>query len=194
MNINKIYPNMKGLYVDGGLMSSNPSVVGGTYAAILLSKKQKEKRFTSGIILPEWISRETVTNNASEMKAMIAGLSLLPDNWKGIIYTDSKVTRSRVIRRYDVDARWEMRGWMNTPINYFMEFLEHRKRLRNWYQFTWVLLAGHPNRKELPKGESHGMSYSIGRKPRRTPLPVSVWNVWCDLKCNFEKDNYFRGL
>jgi len=151
---------MNAMYCDGGVISRNPSPIGGTFAYKILQDNQVIRQ-NGGVLVPD---RETplITNNITEMLALVRGLGDLPDDWFGTIYSDSQVTLGRVF------LSWK---WTNVPAWLRKEFAFNRGRMHNWEKITWVLLAGHPTRAQLLAGVGHH------------GYPVSEHNVWCDKEC-----------
>jgi hypothetical protein len=116
---------------------------------------------------------ELVTNNQTEMMAMVKGLESLPVNWVGTIFSDSQVTLGRSF------AGWK---WANIPSWLVHRFQAARARLLHFDEFDHVLLAGHPTRAQLLSGVGkHG-------------YPVSVHNVWCDQACRIAGEDAVRRM
>jgi ribonuclease HI len=153
------------LYVDGGVVLKNPSPIGGTYAYRLLK---------DGVVVSEGgffrsakdcaVNAEAgpVTNNITEMMALVKGLQKLPDDWDGTIYSDSMITLGRAF------LGWK---WKSVPLWLRVMFETEVKRLVNWERLGHALLSGHPTKAQLASG--------IGKHG----LPVSEHNVWCDQAC-----------
>jgi len=148
------------LFVDGGVMGRNPSPIGGTWAVRIVEK---------GRIITEWsgvllANDETplVTNNMTEMLALIKGITLLPFEWRGTIFSDSKITLGRVFA-----------GWSRTNLPEWMwsEIINQKARLVHWNQIHYGLLDGHPTQIQLEGG--------LGKRGH----PVSIHNKWCDEEC-----------
>ncbi len=161
---------MNDLYCDGGVIGHNPSAVGGTWAFRRLHRGfvVSEK---SGVITPETAELPTITNNLTEMLAMIRGLQSLPSEWTGTIYSDSQITLGRVFRG------WK---WKGIPLWMHNEFQKERARLFHWDWIDHVLLQGHPTRAELVAG--------IGSRG----YPVSEHNVWCDMACGRMAEEFLK--
>ena len=152
---------MNELYCDGGVININPSPVGGTWAFRILSDGEVMEE-ASGIITPEQAKTEMVTNNLTEMLALVRGIQRLPNTWTGTIYSDSQITLGRAF------MGWK---WTGIPKWLYEDFGRAVKALRNWEQIRYVLLSGHPTKAQLALG--------IGKGGR----PVSEHNVWCDHEC-----------
>lgn len=152
---------MNELFCDGGVVGANPSPFGGTYAW---------RRVEDGVVIAEgarFISTAdarvpAVTNNLTEMLALIKGLECLPADWQGTVLSDSQITLGRAF------MGWK---WNNIPAWVHHRFQTGRARLVHYDAFEHVLLAGHPTRAQLAAG--------VGRHGYR----VSEHNVWCDKAC-----------
>jgi ribonuclease HI len=147
------------VYADGGVIRQNPSPYGGTWAFCFTNSFGYRLKTGSGLLRPEKLGQEEVSNNTSEFAAVTYALRALPDGWSGLIHTDSKVTINRFWG--DGTEAGLPRGW----------FKAARKSLTRLGELTPVLLGGHPNRAELAAGV------------RKDGLPVSEHNVWCDEEC-----------
>ena len=86
---------MPDLYVDGGVIQSNPSRLGGAWAWCLVDRDRIVRR-DSGIIEPGDMGVALVTNNQTELLAAVRGLEAMSSDWAGTLYTDSKVTLARL--------------------------------------------------------------------------------------------------
>lgn len=159
---------MKQMFCDGGVIGHNPSEIGGTWAYRIVEDGEviREK---SGTITPRQAKMPLITNNLTEMCALVAGLKVLPDDWTGTVYSDSQITLGRAFQG------WK---WNNIPDWLYRMFGEQRDRLKNWDRIEFVLLEGHPTKAELILG--------VGRKG----YPVSEHNVAVDRLCNAAAENY----
>jgi ribonuclease HI len=151
---------IKELYVDGGVIAVNPSPFGGTYAYRLVL--DNGRFFSEGKVVTVSEMGGSVTNNQTEMLALLEGLKHLPDDWTGTIYSDSMVTLGRAFSGFK---------WKNIPAWMIKLYQEQRRRLIHWDQIKHVQLDGHPTKKQLEAG--------IGKRGN----PVSIHNVWCDQAC-----------
>lgn len=158
------------VYADGGVIRVNPSPIAGMWATCHIDAGGARVWSASGLVLAEpgdpYLSM--VTNNQTELRALLAGLEALPDGWSGRVCTDSEVT----IRRFRDDARLA-----GIP-------LEWRKRLAyvlgRLGALTYVLLDGHPTRAQLARQDELGeWAAGVGKSGG----PVSKWNQWCDQEC-----------
>ena len=152
---------MKYLYTDGGVVLKNPSTIGGTWAWCLV-EDDKVIRQDSGHITPKQMFSPTVTNNQTELYAVIRGFTGLNDRDIVEVRSDSEITLGRVFKHY---------AFNNIP-NWMVDFMDEEiDRLRNFKKFTYELMDGHPTREQVEKG--------IGKRGHVT----SKWNVWCDEEC-----------
>lgn len=159
-----VYNNkITSLYADGGVIGQNPSSIGGTWAWITINSFGERFHCDRGMITPtDMRVGTTVTNNQTEMLAILEGFDDLPNNWVGTVFSDSQITIGRLFRG------WK---WTNLPHWMLEKFLEHRKRFMYWNNIEHVLLASHPTKIQLRNG--------IGKNGH----PVSIHNVWCDKEC-----------
>jgi ribonuclease HI len=146
------------LYTDGGLLSNNPSLLGGTWAWVQVSAGCQVAS-GSGVVTCEEVGSERVTNNFTEMLAIVQGLNSMPNGWRGTLFTDSEVSRIRLV--------FPRAKWKGIPPSLQQALTDTRERLGD---FTVTLLAGHPSRRQLAAG-------------KRGDLPCSRWNKWCDDEC-----------
>lgn len=158
------------LFADGGVIGSNPSAIGGTWAWRILRNEQVFQQ-AAGVITPRQADMPAITNNLTEMLALVRGLQALPISWAGTVYSDSQVTLGRVF------LGWK---WKNIPLWLHHEYQQARARLLNWEQTQWVLLQGHPTKAELADG--------VGSRG----APVSEHNKWCDMACGLQAAEHLR--
>ena len=78
------------LYADGGVIASNPSAIGGTYAYRLI--RDDGHTIGQGQVITAIDMRGSVTNNQTEMLALLVGLKQLPCDFKGTIYSLRQIT------------------------------------------------------------------------------------------------------
>lgn len=149
------------LYADGGVIGANPSIIGGTWAWVQVSESGARLAASSGVITPAEACMPFVTNNLTELYAILEARESLPYAWSGTVYSDSWVSLQRVF----LGARLK-----NVP-PWLTERLQRLQR-DGWFSgCSWQLLDGHPTRAELAAG--------VGKRGH----PVSKWNVWCDEAC-----------
>lgn len=149
------------LYADGGVVGPNPSAIGGTYAWCIVENDARvlgDAHFMSAAVARV---QGGVTNNQSEMMALLKGLEQMPNGWSGTVYSDSIVTLGRLFRGYK---------WSNLPMWLHQRYRAQVARL-NWASITHVHLDGHPTRAQLASG--------IGKNGN----PVSEHQMWCDQMC-----------
>jgi len=158
------------LYTDGGVIGKNPSPYGGTWACVLTFNDRKLWEY-SGYITPDQVDfpKNVVTNNQTELFAVLEGLSYLLHNHVVQICSDSNVTLGRVFRGSSFN---NIPDWMISCLDVQI------KRLIHWKKFSYQLMNGHPTQKELEAG--------IGKRG----YPVSKWNVLCDKLCQEQAEEY----
>lgn len=147
------------LYCDGGVIGANPSKVGGTWAFCIVDAG--ERIMSGSSVFAPTDELPAITNNFTEMLALINGLRALPDGWAGTVYSDSQITLGRAF------DGWK---WTNIPDWLHREYQVERARL-DWKNIKHILVQGHPTKAELAAG--------IGSRG----YPVSEFNVWCDKAC-----------
>lgn len=167
------------LYADGGVIGSNPSARGGTWAWCLVRDGVRAEE-ESGV-LPCEMLLPSVTNNVSELYAAVRALESRPSGWTGTIYTDSQTTVYRVAR----PAVAKMHG-----VPGFL--IDRLRAVRTRLGLLHIrLVGGHPTAEELAEGHRGGGS-RLGVW-RGTRVPVSVHNVWCDQECSRLAARQLRG-
>ncbi len=163
--------NITHLYADGGVIGKNPSAVGGTWAWIAVDERDQMVTSDSSNITPHQAQVSEVTNNVSELCAILFGLTHMPTSWAGTVCSDSMVSLGRVFEG------WK---WNNVPGFLHQRYQLERARLVNWAQIRHVLLDGHPTRAQLAAG--------VGKRGH----PVSRWNVECDRMCALAGERYLK--
>jgi len=165
-------PGMKivSVYADGGVIGSNPSAIGGTYAYRLIEEDEECNHYIDGaFVLTARENGGPVTNNQTEMMAVLSALELVPDDWAGSLYSDSQVTLGRVF------MGWK---WANVPQFMHAKYKDLRARLTRFEDIKWFLLDGHPTKAQLQAGKG------------KRGGPVSEHNVWCDQACTEAGEKY----
>ncbi|RYX82216.1 hypothetical protein EON83_20350 [bacterium] len=163
--------NTASIYADGGVIGRNPSEDGGTYAFWFLDGDGNEIYADGGYVLPAngnapeganwWKCEHTsITNNVTELAAVVFALQQLPAGFKGTLHSDSYVT---LCRMKNAKPRW-----VGVPDELKAATLIEKERHP---EITYVLLDGHPNKDQLAAG--------IGKRGN----PCSAWNVACDKRC-----------
>ena len=165
-------PTNSDLYADGGVIGHNPSEQGGTWAFCVVQGGERIVE-RAEVITPKMAQMENITNNLTEMLAVVNGLKALPADWAGTVYSDSQITLGRVA--------WGWK-WKNIPTWVHHEYQIERARLVNWDKIKFVLLQGHPTKSELEAG--------VGRKG----YSVSEHNVWCDRACGLAADMFRKMM
>lgn len=155
---------MRKLYCDGGVISSNPSPIGGTWAWVLVGDDDCIIHRDGGFISVEEMGYDGVTNNQTELLAIVKGLTWLHDEIEPLmVCSDSAVSLGRVFKNFSMN---NIPGWLERDLK------EQRKRLVNFPKFSHLLLDGHPTVKQLNCG--------VGKSGH----PTSRYNVLCDNMCN----------
>ena len=162
------------VYADGGVIGSNPSEIGGTYAYRLIEENGKEVHYIDkAFVLTAHKNGGLVTNNQTEMLAVLSALEQVPDDWAGTLYSDSQVTLGRVF------MGWK---WANVPKFMHEKYKALRARLSRFEDIRFILLDGHPTKAQLLAGK--------GKRGR----PVSEHNVWCDHACTEAGELYLAQV
>lgn len=133
---------MNGLYVDGGVIITNPSKIGGTWACCYV-ENEAIVWSRSGVLTPAQATVKEVTNNQSEMYAILMGLLALPHEYKGKVFSDSMITIGRV------SMGWK---WKNIPQWGHDLFFQARKCLVDFNDIKFKHLDGHPTKAQLEAG------------------------------------------
>lgn len=149
------------LYADGGVISRNPSPIGGTWAFCLVDEHGQRVHEYSSFITPHEAGVPLVTNNLTELLALVNGLEMLPDDFTGTVYSDSWVSLQRVFLAAKLN---------NVPV-WLVDKLQAFQRTGRLAKMRYVLLDGHPTQAQLLAGKG------------KRGAPVSEHNVWCDKEC-----------
>lgn len=149
--------NISHIYVDGGMVGSNPTTVGAAWAIVLVDRNDTVVLEFSGAILatPE----RPITNNVIEQIALTLALECMPDKWSGTICSDSQ---NAIGRQF---YGWQLNG---LPRNVIERGHNALKRLG---QIKPEPIKGHPSKRELSRGKN-----SYGTR-------VSKHNVRADELC-----------
>jgi ribonuclease HI len=148
------------VYADGGVIGINPSPHGGTWAYVHVNEEGHVIAKNSGLVMPR-ASLPLITNNLTEMIALVKALEALPTGWSGHVYSDSQITLGRLF------LGWKMNGIPPVLVRQGAAALE---RL-DLPHIQWTLLDGHPTKAQLAMGK--------GKRGN----PVSIHNVACDTEC-----------
>lgn len=180
-------------FTDGGVIKKNPSVIGGTWAFVLVNANNENVYEESGVV-PATATR-SITNNQTEQIAIVKALEILPENWTGALFTDSKIARGRVFLGYKTE---------NLPTNIITRTLAARNRLG---KISTVIFEGHPTKnclqsKDEPRvaeiiqniKEYRDHANFIDGIGKRRGRPVSRHNVRCDELCGEAGEKYIESL
>lgn len=171
------------VYTDGGVIRKNPSEVGGTWAYCLVDEYGIRQGGQSGLVTPQDIGQRFVTNNVTELAAVLAALTALPDGWDGTIYTDSKVTMSRVSLGKNGRPRKPQKvgGFRSTIPDHMVNQLQIQQLRMGHYQVA--LVKGHASMDQIAasyNGDQSGQTHSRH-------------NSWCDKECRKEAELFLRN-
>jgi hypothetical protein len=176
------------IYADGGLIGQNEKTIGsrlgGTWAICAVDVSGERVYTHSGNILPAALGLPGVTNNHSELWALLAAVALAPAGWTGTFCSDSFNALGRVFL---------MDRLSNVPEFMVERLRTHQARLgikcrgnkrdMEPTTFRYQLLQGHPTKEDLANG--------VGKK---RGLPVSSHNVWCDEECCRQRELYLNRI
>lgn len=167
------------LYADGGCVTDpvskqfNPSPIGGTWAWCWVDENDQRINGASGFIsVAESQMDKGVTNNLTELLAIVRGLESLPSDWVGTVCSDSKISLGRV---FESNRLSEIPAWL---IRRLGEVLRNHKMS----EIKYILHDGHPTAAQLTAG--------TGKRGH----PVSIHNVWCDEACQEAGKAALKGL
>ncbi len=172
------------VFSDGGIIGSNPSPIGGTWAYCIMTPEDRMIGSGSGIILTAGAKQaagdcdmvqqdnlpfDSVENNLMEMIAAVEGLKRTKAGDSIIWGCDNNNTIQRIT------GSW---AWNGIPHD-IKELAQEIARTRT---IVPILLSGHPTKAQLLSG--------IGKRG----TPVSKWNQWCDSECNRVKKLYVENV
>lgn len=161
---------IEALWCDGGVIYTNASPFGGTYAWCGVNAAGEIIKHGFAVV-PAPDGRE-VTNNDTEIIAVIQAMRSVPDGWSGTIYTDSMVT----ITRFQNIRNDLLHRITKIPKNVLAEAINQMGRMG---KVAFKLVKGHPDAASLEIGV---YEYDLVRQ-KANPRVVSRFNVWCDAKC-----------
>ena len=156
------------LYTDGGVIGKNPGKDGGTWAWCLVNEADgvTVEGERSGIVEAGWLGLPAISNNVTELAAVVFGLEALPHGLVPVHwFTDSNVT---LLRMTKATCKWN-----GVPVELKKRALAVRNRIA-----SATLLGGHPSRSELAAGV------------RKDGFPVSIHNVRCDELCGQQAEAF----
>lgn len=164
------------VYADGGVIKTNPSMIGGTYAWCHVDDIGLHVREAGGVLKYGDVLDTSsgtplkITNNHSEFYALLLCLEQLRKGWSGQVVSDSEVTLGRFF--------W---GWTRSgiPNDWCQRADAVVARLS---KLTPIHVAGHPSKSELRLNRS------------KKGKPVSIHNVWCDRRCKEAGLSYLRNI
>ena len=125
----------------------------------MLVENGKPIRRDSGIVTPDFLETNEVTNNQSELMAALQALLAQPPGWRGKLHTDSQVTI------YRLNGGGTERS-MTPVLNRELTFARGHSRCEV------SLVGGHPTKIDLEKGFL-----------KRNGAICSKWNAACDARC-----------
>lgn len=158
------------LYTDGGLLTTNPCPLGGTWAFVVVDADgSTELHRDSGYFTAASTGLPAVSCNVSEVYAIVMGLEWLADGWAGQLNTDSRVAMLTA----QGAAKSKGKKWL--PAWWVERLAAAVRRHGGW---TTRLLAGHPSKADL----------KVGYRASRNNMPVSRWNVLCDQLATGHRD------
>lgn len=161
------------VYSDGATIGANPSLLGGVWAYCLVNAQGERVTGKAGILRPEDVGGGAVTNNQSELYALVRAILALPSDFDGTLFSDSQISLGRI------QQGWALGGIPPMLVTLLREAKAHLALLNG---VRYQLLKGHPNRYELAAGVA------------KNGLPVSEWNVACDEQCRRLGDAYRLAL
>lgn len=166
------------VYADGGVVQVNPSPHGGTWAFCYVSQIGGRVFGQAGHVTPDEVELPWVSNNLTEVLALLLAFEGLPKGWTGPAYSDSLNAIRAVQHAGKVTNHVDRRPtWLPDPIWRRLYCV-----VRQLGPIEWTLLGGHPNRKELAAGV------------RKDGKPVSGHNVWCDERCKEQAAKVPQGV
>jgi ribonuclease HI len=92
------------LYADGGVIGHNPSKIGGTWAFVIVDEKGKVLHKDAGVYVPEEMGTSTVTNNQTELVAILLGMQWANARRIKIktVFSDSQITLGRMFQGWSL--------------------------------------------------------------------------------------------
>jgi hypothetical protein len=153
---------------DGGVVLKNPSSIGGMWAFRIRADDGSIWSEGDGIVLKSGYPHlPYISNNFTEVMAILMAMEGLPFGWKGEIRSDSRVALATCLHG-------KAKTWLPGRLNDLLR--ENRKRfvLRD---IVWTLLAGHPTKAE----QKRMIAGEIVKSKRGYPFDLD--NVWCDEQC-----------
>jgi hypothetical protein len=144
------------------------------YPGCWIDAEGKRIASTVGHVLPADLGLPWVSNNVTEVLGILAGLEALEDGWCGVVYSDSLCAINTV---RNCLKKSKPPKWLPAPI-----LARAKTVVARLGEVMYVLLGGHPNRKELAAGF------------RSDGKPCSEHNVHCDKLCKREGEELAAAL
>lgn len=161
MSASPLHPCLH-LYADGGVIRQNPSPIGGTFAFRILDADERAVIVEDAQVYPTDETTPLISNNVTEMLAVVAALKHLDPHADVHIFSDSMITLGRLF------LGWK---WTGIPAWLHRRYQAERQRLPRFHLYRHTLLDGHPTQAHLAAG--------VGKRGH----PVSRHNAWCDYAC-----------
>lgn len=171
--------NIREVYTDGGIIGVNGrggSKRGGTWAWCGLDYDGNRVMEKSGVLLPDPRYPELkdgITNNHTEFFAFCNALRYLPDDWGGVIYTDSETCITRFKNR---KKRKAMRNTPKVWQEWFWKRLERMPYIvvkhvkghsgiagNEWCDSECTRLAGRKQPANRAKSKPQTVSFTVER-------------------------------
>jgi ribonuclease HI len=171
---------IKNLYADGGVCLKNPSEYGVSWAFVATDENDTEIFQASGNVTKEACRKFKASNNLAEMMAAVRAMEYAAQNWDQVsqplvLKSDSELTLNTIFKNYSTKR---------LPRNVAERCVTAMERLAlHHIPVEYVLLAGHPTKKNLADGYKEKLG-SDGMTKRK--YPVSIHNVTCDTLCGIE--------
>lgn len=160
---------VKRLYTDGGTIKKHPSDIGGTWAWCVTDENDDYIYGESGFFpAPKGMD---ITRFQAEFAALTRGLEALPNGWFGTVCADCELTINRFFKNHSC---------FNIPPNMLGR---GKTALERMGEMKYVLLQSKPTKADIENGTG-----------KRSGLPVSQWNKWCDKKCGDEAKKAIKSL
>lgn len=184
------------VYADAGLLSPNPSPIGGTFAYCYTDTDDEFMAGYAGVILttsiranrnpkevPQYLTvdennrgriaqwdKSHMSPDQAELMALIWAIGALRPGWSGKVYSDNQSALERLFGKYE---------WNGIP-KHNREYGE--KCVARLGKVEPILLNGHPSRKDLISG--------LRTNKNGITRPCSVHNKWCDTQSTLMKKLY----
>ncbi len=164
------------LFTDGGIIHDGTpggSKIGGGYAYTLVDEQNQRVVEFAKVITPIEVGLPEVTNNLTELLALVRGMMAMPTRQPMVVYSDSWVSLQRVF----INAKLN-----NVPAWLVRELRQVQDIYLVGDYVKYVLLDGHPTQKHLAAGK--------GKRGQ----PVSEHNRWADMACQNVQYQYVELL